>query len=48
MQKLVGFMEENYSNPGLRVNDLAEFMNMSRSVNSNRNGNGECIMGFLR
>ena len=23
MQKLVGFMEENYSNPGLRVNDLA-------------------------
>ena len=32
MQKLVGFMEENYSNPGLRVNDLAEFMNMSRSV----------------
>lgn len=39
MQKLVGFMEENYSNPGLRVNDLAEFMNMSRSV-FNRKVNG--------
>lgn len=43
MQKLVGFMEENYSNPGLRVNDLAEFMNMSRSV-FNRKVNG--IMGI--
>lgn len=39
MQKLVGFMEENYSNPNLRVNDLAEFMNMSRSV-FNRKVNG--------
>lgn len=39
MQKLVGFMEENYSNPALRVNDLAEFMNMSRSV-FNRKVNG--------
>lgn len=43
MQKLVGFMEENYSNSGLRVNDLAEFMNMSRSV-FNRKVNG--IMGI--
>lgn len=39
MQKLVAFMEENYSNPALRVNDLAEFMNMSRSV-FNRKVNG--------
>lgn len=43
MQKLVEFMEENYSNPSLRVNDMAEFMNMSRSV-FNRKVNG--ILGI--
>lgn len=43
MQKLVAFMEDNYSNPALRVNDLAEYMNMSRSV-FNRKVNG--IMGI--
>ena len=43
MQKLVAFMEENYGNPALRVNDLADYMNMSRSV-FNRKVNG--IMGI--
>lgn len=32
MQKMTDFMEANYSNDELRVNDLAEYMNMSRTV----------------
>ena len=43
VQKLVEFMDANYSNPDLRVNELADYMNMSRSV-FNRKING--IMGI--